>query len=99
MELRVAKITACENIKESKKLLKLTVFDGERERCIMSGIAKWYKPEMLVGKNVGIVCNLAPRAMMGGKYVSEGMIFAADTEKGAASIAFFPDDTVGSRIH
>ena len=99
VELRVAKIVACENIKESKKLLKLTVFDGERERCIMSGIAKWYKPEMLIGKNVGIVMNLAPRAMMGGKYVSEGMIFAADTIDGAASIAFFPDDTVGSRIH
>ena len=55
--------------------------------------------DMLIGKNVGIVCNLAPRAMMGGKYVSEGMIVAADTEKGAASIAFFPDDTVGFRIH
>ena len=54
---------------------------------------------MLIGKNVGIVMNLAPRAMMGGKYVSEGMIFAADTIDGAASIAFFPDDTVGSRIH
>ena len=99
VELRVAKIVACENIKESKKLLKLTVFDGEKERCIMSGIAKWYKPEMLIGKNVGIVMNLAPRAMMGGKYVSEGMIFAADTIDGKASIAFFPDDTVGSRIH
>ena len=35
----------------------------------MSGIAKWYKPDMLIGKNVGIVCNLAPRAMMGGKYM------------------------------
>ncbi len=99
VELRVAKITACEPIKESKKLLKLTVFDGERERCIMSGIAKWYTPDMLIGKNVGIVMNLAPRAMMGGKYVSEGMIFAADTLDGAASIAFYPDEAVGSRIH
>ena len=99
VELRVAKITNCENIKESKKLLKLTVFDGERERTIMSGIAKWYKPDMLIGKNVGIVMNLAPRAMMGGKYVSEGMIFTADTEDGAASIAFFPDEAVGFRIH
>ncbi len=99
IELRVAKITACENIKESKKLLKLTVFDGERERCIMSGIAKWYTPDMLIGKNVGIVMNLAPRAMMGGKYTSEGMIFAADTLDGAAAIAFYPDDAVGSRIH
>ena len=99
VELRVAKITACEAIKESKKLLKLTVFDGERERCIMSGIAKWYTPDMLIGKNVGIVMNLAPRAMMGGKYTSEGMIFAADTLDGAASIAFYPDEAVGSRIH
>ncbi|MBQ8404844.1 MAG: methionine--tRNA ligase, partial [Clostridia bacterium] len=61
VELRVCKIIACENIKESKKLLKLTVYDGEKERCIMSGIAKWYKPEDLTGKNVGVVMNLAPR--------------------------------------
>ncbi len=99
VELRVAKIVNCEAIKESKKLLKLTVFDGERERCIMSGIAKWYTPDQLKGKNVGIVMNLAPRAMMGGKYTSEGMIFAADTADGAASIAFYPDEAVGSRIH
>ncbi len=99
VELRVCKIIACENIKESKKLLKLTVYDGEKERTIMSGIAKWYKPEDLVGKNVGVVMNLAPRAMMGGKYTSEGMIFAADTDDGAASIAFYPDSTLGKRIH
>ena len=99
VELRVCKIIACENIKESKKLLKLTVYDGEKERCIMSGIAKWYKPDDLIGKNVGVVMNLAPRAMMGGKYTSEGMIFAADTEDGAASIAFYPDSTLGKRIH
>jgi methionyl-tRNA synthetase len=65
----------------------------------MSGIAKWYKPEDLIGKNVGVVMNLAPRAMMGGKYTSEGMIFAADTEDGAAAIAFYPDSTLGKRIH
>lgn len=46
----VGQVTACENMKESKKLLKLTVFDGERERTILSGIAKWYKPEDLAGK-------------------------------------------------
>mgnify|MGYP000677134618 CR=1 FL=1 len=42
VELRVAEVRACENLKESKKLLHLTVFDGERERCILSGIAKWF---------------------------------------------------------
>ena len=74
--------------------------DGERERCILSGIAKWFKPEDLIGKKIGIVCNLAPRPMMKGKYVSEGMIFAADTADGGCSIAFYGDDTpVGSRIH
>ena len=94
------KVRACERMKESKKLLHLTVFDGERERCILSGIAKWFKPEDLIGKKIGIVCNLAPRPMMKGKYVSEGMIFAADTADGGCSIAFYGDNTpVGSRIH
>ena len=89
------------NLKESKKLLHLTVFDGERERCILSGIAKWFAPEDLIGKKIGIVANLAPRPMMKGKYVSEGMIFAADTDvDGGCSIAFFPDNTpAGARIH
>ena len=100
VELRVTEVRACENLKESKKLLHLTVFDGERERCILSGIAKWFKPEDLIGKKIGIVCNLAPRPMMKGKYVSEGMIFAADTADGGCSIAFYGDDVpVGSRIH
>ena len=76
-----------ETIKESKKLLHLTVFDGERERCILSGIAKWYKPEDLIGKKVGIVANLAPRPMLKGKYTSEGMIVAADTADGGCTIA------------
>ena len=53
VELRVAEVRACENMKESKKLLHLTVFDGERERCILSGIAKWFKPEDLIGKTIG----------------------------------------------
>ncbi|MBD5093369.1 MAG: methionine--tRNA ligase [Subdoligranulum sp.] len=100
VEMRVGLVKACENIKESKKLLKLTVFDGERERTILSGIAKWYKPEQLTGKKVGVVVNLAPRPMLGGKYVSEGMVLAADTADGGASVSFFPDDVAaGARIH
>ena len=101
VELRVAEVRACERMKESKKLLHLTVFDGERERCILSGIAKWFAPEDLLGKKIGIVANLAPRPMMKGKYVSEGMIFAADTAtEGGCAIAFFPDSTpAGARIH
>ena len=58
------------------------------------------KSKIIAGKKLGIVCNLAPRPMLKGKYVSEGMIFAADTVDGGCSIAFYGDDTpVGSRIH
>ena len=100
VELRVAKVLTCENLKESKKLLKMTLFDGERERTILSGIAKWYKPEDMIGRNVGVVVNLAPRPMMKGKYVSEGMVMAADMPDGGASVVFFPDDVKpGSAIH
>ena len=101
VELRVAEVRACERMKESKKLLHLIVFDGERERCILSGIAKYFAPEDLIGKKVGIVANLAPRPMMKGKYVSEGMIVAADTDtEGGCAIAFYPDSVpAGARIH
>ncbi len=99
-ELRVARVLTCEPLKESKKLLKMTLFDGERERTILSGIAKWYRPDDLIGKNVAIVANLAPRPMMKGKYVSEGMVMAADTDDGGASVIFFPDSVKpGSAIH
>ncbi len=100
VEMRVAEVRAAERMAESRKLLKLTVFDGERERCILSGIAKWWAPEALAGKKVAIVANLAPRPMLGGSYVSEGMLVAADTPDGGCSIAFYPDDLpAGSRIH
>ena len=99
-ELRAARVLSCEAIAESKKLLKLTLFDGERERTILSGIAKWYSPEDLIGKTVAIVANLAPRPMMKGKYVSEGMVMAADMPDGGASVIFFPDGVKpGSLIH
>ena len=100
VEMRVAQVLTCEALPESRKLLKMTLFDGERERTILSGIAKWYKPEDLIGRKVGIVANLAPRPMMKGKYVSEGMVMAADTADGGASVVFFPDDVpAGSSIH
>ena len=100
VEMRVAKVLGCETIPESKKLLKLTLFDGERERTIMSGIAKWYKPEDLIGRHVGIVANLAARPMLKGKYISEGMVMAADLPDGGASVMFFPQEVApGSAIH
>ena len=92
VELRVARVLTCEKLPESKKLLKFTLFDGERERTILSGIAKWYEPEELIGRNVAIVANLAPRPMMKGKYVSEGMILSADMPDGGAKVTIYPDD-------
>ena len=70
------------------------------DRQILSGIAKWFKPEDLIGKKLGIVCNLAPRPMMKGKYTSEGMIVAADTADGGCEIAFYSDNVpTGTRVH
>ena len=87
----MAKVLECEKLPESKKLLKFRLFDGERERTILSGIAKWYQPEELVGKQVAIVANLAPRPMMKGKYVSEGMILSAADSQGNVTVVLFPD--------
>ena len=96
-ELLVGKVTACEPVPKSKKLLKLTVFDGTRERTILSGIAQWYAPEQLTGRHIGIVANLRPAKMMG--MMSDGMIMAADHEE-RAEVIFFPDYVKpGSRIH
>ncbi|MEE3374732.1 MAG: methionine--tRNA ligase, partial [Acutalibacteraceae bacterium] len=76
VELRVAEIKACEPIKRAKKLLKLTLDDGEGERTVASGIAPWYKPEDLTGHKVIIVSNLKPAKLCGVE--SQGMILAAD---------------------
>ena len=95
-ELRVGKIIACEALPKAKKLLKLTIFDGERERTVLSGIALWYTPEELVGKHVGIVANLKPAKLMG--MLSEGMILAADHNEKAEVIFFDESVAPGSRI-
>ena len=96
IDLRVGKIIACEKLEKSDKLLKSTIFDGERERTILSGIAQWYSPEDMVGKHVVIVANLAPRKMRG--VMSEGMILASD--KGDDVEVVFIDSSVapGSKI-
>ena len=98
-ELLVAKVLNCKALPESKKLLKFTLFDGTRERTILSGIAKWYTPEQLVGKHVCIVANLAPRPMMKGKYVSEGMILSAEDAEGNVTVLQLPETVQpGSRL-
>ncbi len=97
VQLLAAEIRQCEPVKKSKKLLLLTVFDGTRERQVVSGIAPWYTPEALVNKKVVLVANLAPAKLCG--QLSEGMLLAADGANGEAQVLFLQDDAVpGSRV-
>ncbi|MBQ9604552.1 MAG: methionine--tRNA ligase [Firmicutes bacterium] len=86
VQMKVGKILACERVEESNKLLKSTVKIGSETRTILSGIAKYYSPEDMVGKKVVVVTNLAPRKMLKGKYTSEGMILAAEDENGTLNL-------------
>lgn len=88
VDLRVALVKDCEKVKKSKKLLCLQLDDGFGGRQVVSGIAAWYKPEDLIGKKLVIVANLKPVKLCGVE--SNGMICAADTPDGAASV-IFPD--------
>ncbi len=102
VDLRVAEITACEPIKKAKKLLKLTLNDGTKEpRTVASGIAKWYKPEELIGRRVVLVANLKPAVLCGVE--SQGMILAATdhTAEGEedVKVLFVDGMTPGSAIH
>jgi len=81
VDLRTAKVTACEKVKKSKKLLKLTIDIGSETRTVVGGIAEQYKPEDLVGRNVVIVANLKPAKLMGVE--SQGMVLAAIGDNGS----------------
>ena len=77
VDMTVVKVLACEKVKKSEKLLKFTLNDGtDTPRQILSGIAKYYQPEELVGKTMVAVTNLAPRKMMG--QLSSGMLLSAE---------------------
>ncbi len=80
VELKVGRIKEAERVEGSEKLLKLQVDLGTETRQVLSGIAKAYAPEDLLGKDVVLVTNLDPRAMMGME--SQGMILAAHGEGG-----------------
>ncbi len=96
VELRVAEIKACEPVPKADKLLKLTLDDGQGERTVASGIAKWYKPEDLVGRKIVLVANLKPAVLRGVE--SQGMIIAADTKDGAAKVLFVDDFETGAKF-
>ncbi len=97
VELTVAKVTACEKVKKSKKLLCLQLDDGQGGRQVVSGISTWYAPEDLIGKKVVLVSNLAPAKLCGVE--SNGMILAADCPNGDVRVIFV-DDAIpqGSKI-
>lgn len=85
LDIRVGHILNCEKVKKSKKLLKFTIDDGTgTERTICSGIAAYYEPEELIGKDVLFVANFAPRKMMG--IESQGMILSAVNFDGSLNV-------------
>ena len=95
VELRSAQIVACEKIKKAKKLLKLEVDLGYEKRQVVSGIAKYYEPEALIGKKIILVCNLRPATLCG--IESNGMILASGEE--TIRVVFLdPETPLGERI-
>jgi methionyl-tRNA synthetase len=97
IELRVGQVKAAEKVKGADKLLRLEVDLGTEVRQVVAGIAEAYAPELLIGRKVVIVANLAPRKLRG--LESNGMIVAASPEGGKAVLAGFLEDVpVGTRL-
>ena len=98
LDIRVGHIKACQKVKKSKKLLQFTIDDGSgQDRTILSGIAAYYEPEQLVGKDVLFVANFAPRKMMGME--SQGMILSAVNFDGSLHVTTVADDVKpGSQV-
>jgi methionyl-tRNA synthetase len=85
LDIRVGHIKNCEKVKKADKLLKFTIDDGSgKDRTIVSGIAKFYNPEDLIGKDVCFIANLAPRTLKG--IESQGMILSAENFDGNLSV-------------
>lgn len=94
MDIRIGTITAAEKMPKSDKLLRLTVDTGLDQRTVLSGIAKYYSAEEVVGKQVTILVNLAPRKMMGVE--SNGMILMAENDKGELSFVAPVKDNINN---
>ena len=97
VELKAATIKACEPVPKAKKLLKLTLDDGSgKDRIVASGIAKYYKPEELIGHTVVVVSNLKPAVLCGVE--SCGMILAADAGEADVKVIFVDGIPAGSKV-
>ena len=84
LDIRVGTVLECTKVPKADKLLQFRIDDGLEKRTIVSGIAQHYKPEDLVGKQVGFIANLAPRKLKG--IVSEGMILSAENFDGKLAV-------------
>lgn len=84
LDIRVGKILECVKVPKADKLLQFLIDDGMGKRTIISGIAQWYKPEELVGKQVCFIANLEPRKLRGVE--SQGMILSAENADGSLSL-------------
>lgn len=96
LDIRVGKVVVCEKVPKSSKLLRFELEVGSERRQILSGIAKYYKPEDLIGKNVLFIANFPPRKMMG--YESNGMILSAEHDGKLVVTSTLDDIQSGAEI-
>ena len=96
VKLRTAEVIECEKVAKSKKLLKFKLDDGRGGRQIVSGIAKWYKPEELIGKKIVFVANLAPATLCGEE--SQGMILSCSCGDDVKILTVDPEVPNGSEV-
>ena len=96
LDIRIGTIISAEKVEDADKLLKLEIDLGEEKRQVVSGIADWYKPEDLVGKQVPVLMNLEPRTFKGVE--SQGMILAAEADDSAVLLHPDKDVPAGSKI-
>lgn len=96
IDLRIAKILSTDKVEGSEKLLKLKIDLGVQKRQIVAGIAKFYKPEELIGRKIVVITNLEPRTLMG--LESQGMLLAANDEGKPVLLKPDQDVSVGTQI-
>lgn len=95
LDLRIATVVGAEKIEGSDKLLKLQIDLGEEKRQLVSGIAKFYAPEEMLGKQVVMIANLEPRTILG--LESQGMLLAVD-DQGAVLLTADREVTPGAKV-
>lgn len=96
LEIKIGTIISAQKVEDADKLLKLEVDFGDEKRQIVSGIAQWYDPEDLVGKQIPVLVNLEPRTFRG--IESQGMILAAEADGKAVLLEPLEEVPAGSKI-